>query len=92
MGHVGLRNTLDILSDHFIWLHMKRDVEKIYARCITCKQTKSKVLPYTFYTLLPIPYETWVDISMNFVLGLPRLKRGKDSVFVVVNRFNRFIL
>ncbi|GKV46466.1 hypothetical protein SLEP1_g53447 [Rubroshorea leprosula] len=56
-------------------------------RCITCKQAKSRVLPHGLYTPLPIPTEPWVDISMDFVLGLTRSKRGRDSIFVVVDRF-----
>ena len=89
MGHFGVAKTLGILHDHFFWPHMKRDVEKICEKCVTCKQAKSKLKLHGLYTPLPIPSEPWTDISMDFVLGLPRTKRGRDSVFVVVDRFSK---
>jgi hypothetical protein len=68
---------------------MKRDVEQICGRCVTCRQAKSKVQPNGLYTPLPIPSEPWIDISLDFVLRLPRTKRGRDSIFVVVDRFSK---
>ena len=89
MGHFGVRKTLEILHEHLFWPKMKKDVIRIYGRCITFRKAKSKVMPHGLYTPLPVPSEPWVDISMDFVLGLPRTKRGRDSIFVVVDRFSK---
>ena len=88
MGHFGVRKTLDILNEHLFWPKMKKDVIRICGRCITCRKSKSKVMPHGLYTPLPVPSEPWVDISMDFVLGMPRTKRGRDSIFVLVDRFS----
>jgi len=76
MGHFGVRKTLEVLSEHFFWPHLKRNVERICYKCITCRRSKSKVFPHGLYTPLPIPNEPWTDITMDFVLGLSRSKKG----------------
>ena len=56
MGHFGVRKTLDVLHEHFFFLpKMKHDVERACARCITCRQAKSRVLPHGLYSPLPVP-------------------------------------
>ena len=62
--------------NNFFWPKMKRDVERVCARCVTCRQTKSRVLPLGLYTPLPIPSAPWVNISI-------------DLIFVVIDRFSK---
>nr|KYP41220.1 Transposon Ty3-I Gag-Pol polyprotein [Cajanus cajan] len=89
MGHFGIEKTLLILKKKFFWPHMKRDVQRYCSRYIACLQAKFKTMPHGLYTLLPISNSPLVDIFMDFVLGLPRTQREKDSVFVVVDHFSK---
>ena len=88
-GYFGMQKTLEILDEHFYWPHMKRVMHKYCEHCIVCKKEKSKVKPHGLYHPLPVSDFPWIDISMDFVLGLPRTKSGKDSIFVVVNKFSK---
>jgi hypothetical protein len=64
---------------------MRADVE----RCTTCQKARSRLNNHGLYMPLSVPTSPWIDISMNFVLGLPRTKKGRDSIFVVVDRFSK---
>jgi hypothetical protein len=89
MGHFGAKKTEAVLCTHFFWPHLRRDVERFVSSCTTCQKSKSRLNPHGLYMPLPIPSVPWADILMDFVLGLPRTKRGSDSVFVVVDHFSK---
>jgi hypothetical protein len=89
MGHFGREKTYAMLSTHYFWQRMYRNVERHVQRCTTCIQAKSKSNSFGLYMPLPIPHAPWSDISMDFVLGLPRTRNGHDSIFVVVDSFSK---
>jgi hypothetical protein len=68
---------------------MRRDVIRFVERCVTYHQAKSKLNPHGLYIPLPAPKIPWEDISMVFILGLPRTQKKRDSIFVLVDRFSK---
>jgi hypothetical protein len=89
MGHFGVYKTHEVLAAHFFWPRMRCNVERLVARCTTCQKAKLRLNNNGLYIPLPVPTSPWLDISMDFVLGLPRTKKGRDSIFVVVDRFSK---
>jgi hypothetical protein len=89
MEHFGVKKSEDMMDAHFFWPKMRRDVERYVSRCITCNRAKSRLKPHSLYIPLPISSVPWEDISMDFVLGLSRTKRERDSIFVVLHHFSK---
>lgn len=72
MEHFGVLKNLNVLHEPFYQSKMKRDTQRICDKRIACRQAKSKVLSHGLYILLLVFKESWVDISIDFVLDLPR--------------------
>lgn len=84
-----LRKTMDVLQGYVYWPRLKRDVEHVIHRCVTCQRAKSHTLAQDLYLLLPVPCAPWEDISLEFIIGLPRTQRKSNSIMVVVDRFSK---
>jgi hypothetical protein len=88
-GHFGRDKTLALVQENFFWPKLAHDVECFVKSCRTCQIAKSHSKNTGLYTPLPVPKAPWEDISLDFVLGLPRTQRNKDSIMVVVDRFSK---
>ena len=62
------------------WKRMKIDVAKYVASCGICQRVKAEH---------KVPMWPWDDIAMDFVVGLPRSPRGRDTIWVVVDRLSK---
>ncbi|GJX23196.1 zinc finger, CCHC-type containing protein [Tanacetum coccineum] len=70
---------------HLFWPKMSRDVEHFIKRYLPCHRAKGQSSPHCLYMPLPVSVAPWEDVSLDFVTGLPRKQRQKDSIMVVVD-------
>ena len=69
---------------------MKREIAQYVSECDICKRVKASHLrPAGLVQQLTIPSGKWEDISMDFIVGLPKTAKGCDSIWVVVDRFTK---
>lgn len=89
-GHSGKKMTLARLSAVVYWPEMKNTVENYTKQCHICQLVKYQTSnPYVLLNPLPIPENTWEDISMDFITHLPN-SNGKSTIWVLVDRLSKF--
>ena len=59
MGHFGVKKMEDVLTDHFYWPKLRRNVEHYVSRCTTCHKAKSRLNPHSLYMPLLVPSVPW---------------------------------
>jgi hypothetical protein len=69
---------------------MKVDITKYVASCGICQNVKVEhQRPAGLLKPLEIPRWKFENITMDFVVGLPRSPRGKDAIWVVIDRLTK---
>jgi hypothetical protein len=69
---------------------LKRDVATHVALCDVCQRVKAEhQRPAGLLQPLKVPEWKWEEISMNFIVGLPRTRDGYDSIWVIVDRLTK---
>jgi hypothetical protein len=78
------------LKQHYWWTKMKIEIAGYVARCDTCRRVKAIHLKTAgLLQSLPIPTWKWEDISMDFIVGLPRTAKGFDSIWVIIDQLTK---
>jgi hypothetical protein len=88
--HPGSTKMYQDLKQHYWWTKMKIEIARYVARRDTCRRVKA-VHMKTAGPLhsLPIPTWKWEDISMDFIVGLPKTDKGFDSIWVIIDRLTK---
>ena len=69
---------------------MKIEIARYVAQCDTYRKVKTIHLKSAGELQpLPIPAWKWDDISMDFIVGLPKTVKGFDSIWVIVEGINK---
>jgi hypothetical protein len=78
------------LKQHYWWTKMKIEIACYVARCDTCRRVKAIHMKTSGpLQSLPIPTWKWEDISMDFIVGLPKTAKGFDSIWVIIDRLTK---
>jgi hypothetical protein len=91
-GHFGVGKTVANLQRYCYWPKMNESVSRYVRGCSLCATSKPSNRKLGLYTPLPVPSRPWESISMDFVGGLPMLRRGHDYLYVVVDRFSKMCI
>lgn len=90
VGHAGVAKTIKAIEATYTFAYMDRLVRQFCRNCYDCLRTKPVLkAPSGLLQPLPIPEKPWTDISVDFVVQLPKTKRGNNSLMVVVDRLSK---
>lgn len=91
-GHVGVVKTIENVKRRFFWAKMNQDINAYVTTCYQCQINKaSNQLPSGLLQPLAIPNRSWEQVSMDFIMPLPKTKSGHDAILVVVDKLSKMV-
>lgn len=89
-GHFGASVTFNKIASRYYWPNLFHTVNEYVASCVQCQLVKSH-RPNKQGLLMPsdVPEGRWLNISIDFVSGLPESEQGNNMIMVVVDMFSK---
>jgi transposase InsO family protein len=89
-GHPGYYKTYLAAQKKYYWPRMSKYVQRYVNTCEMCQRNKARQMkPPGLLNPLNIPSGRWVEISMDFLVSLPKTKEGFDAILVIVDRLTK---
>jgi hypothetical protein len=91
-GHFEMSRTRVAVGQMFWWKSLAGDVAKFVSTCVACQRNKAhRHKPYGLLQLLPVPEKPWHTVTFDFIVKLPKTKRGNDSICVFVDKLTKLV-
>jgi hypothetical protein len=91
-GHMGRDKTYEKLSRRFFWKGMGRDVTEYCSTCLICQFSKKrKHSPDGLIHPLPVPRRRWQVVTVDFVTGLPKTKKGYNAIATFTDKLSKMV-
>ena len=88
--HPGITKMYRDMKRMFWWKCMKKDISVFVSKCASCQQIKGDQQKTAgLLQPLEIPKWKWEMVSMDFIDGLPRTRKGNEGVWVIVDRLTK---
>ncbi|GKG13327.1 putative reverse transcriptase domain-containing protein [Tanacetum coccineum] len=72
---------------------MKADIVTYVSKCLTCAKVKADHQRPSGLLVQPdIPQWKWDNITMDFIMKLPKLSQGYDTIWVIVDRLTKYAI
>lgn len=90
--HLGYYKTMEYIKARYYWPKMATEVSKYVSECDICKASKPS--NQTLRPLMGNPKPAHVPfhyLTMDFIQGLPRSRKGNTELLVVNDVFSKFV-
>lgn len=91
-GHPGREVLSAVLSRQFFWPGMLADIRRFVRNCDSCRSNKAwRERKQGFLKPLPVPTRLWKEVSVDFIVGLPK-SLGCTNIMVVTDRLGKGVI
>ncbi|GJS90679.1 putative reverse transcriptase domain-containing protein [Tanacetum coccineum] len=88
--HPGSEKMYEDMKKLYWWPNMKADIATYVRKCLTCVKVKVEHQRPSGLLVQPeIPQWKWDNITMYFVMKLPKSSQGYDTIWVIVDQLTK---